>query len=651
MRLNPGSGCYAVPTQLAGAWRVTTTTDEFYRDIIEGLAIHSGALSRATFWPRSRVTRRGRPRRRASTRTRWRASCGCASRCSKPCGPAYANVTILGGWFGVLAAVLLHDPRFSIGRVTSVDIDPRCEAIARSVNATHVRTGRFVARTADMLDLDYGPPIAERRRPAHHRSRNQHELRASARISAAGGSGFQPASRSCCSRTITSPASQHVNCVPGPGGLSRAGADEPADLRGRAPDEALHPLHADRAEVTGRNAVAGGDPRRGAVRLGSGRRAPRGTARRRLAGRDDGSAVPWARPESTCAFAARPKVRDEAIDRRIGADEQPPAPPRDDIDVRIALHKLAPARRQSRGPNVDNPRKPATGSRVDDARVDPVPRRNEHRHEACAESSRELGSARLQFGDDRFDRPMRTELPVALTGRRVIAMRVSVLEDRRSRCALAARRRRGSVEPRGMTARATGTFAVAAISSSRESAGESRHASSSRHHKSSATSARLARGRAHRRARASGSGDRPRALGDELRRRSMHCARRRRCRSPTCPTARAFRPSHGRSGEDLGRVRAIVDHDGEAELGEPHGARALLGFAVAGEGNDHRPRAARHDVEHGVVAALRDRDERPSQQRSEIGTRAFDDRVGPRVPKEALDPHVRECSGPQARAT
>ena len=75
-------------------------------------------------------------------------------------GPAYANVTILGGWFGVLAAVLLHDPRFSIGKVTSVDIDPRCEAIARSVNATHVRAGKFAARTADMLELDYGPPIS-----------------------------------------------------------------------------------------------------------------------------------------------------------------------------------------------------------------------------------------------------------------------------------------------------------------------------------------------------------------------------------------------------------------------------------------------------------------------------------------------------------
>jgi hypothetical protein len=56
---------------------------------------------------------------------------------------------------GVLGAVLLHDPRFAIGSVESVDIDPRCAPIAEALNATHVRAGRFAARTADMLALDY----------------------------------------------------------------------------------------------------------------------------------------------------------------------------------------------------------------------------------------------------------------------------------------------------------------------------------------------------------------------------------------------------------------------------------------------------------------------------------------------------------------
>ena len=60
---------------------------------------------------------------------------------------------------------------------------------------------------------------------------------------------------------------------------------------------------------------------------------------------------------------------------------------------------------------------------------------------------------------------------------------------------------------------------------------------------------------------------------------------------------------------------------------EAHAARALLGFAVAGEGNDHGPRAAGDDVEHRVVPALRHRDERPPQERREIDARAFDDRA------------------------
>ncbi len=90
-----------------------------------------------------------------STRTRWRASAGSPIRCYATVGPRLGSVLILGGWVGALGAVLLHDRRFAIERVVSIDIDPRCAPVAESLNATHARAGKFEARTADMLELDY----------------------------------------------------------------------------------------------------------------------------------------------------------------------------------------------------------------------------------------------------------------------------------------------------------------------------------------------------------------------------------------------------------------------------------------------------------------------------------------------------------------
>ena len=129
------------------------------------------------------------------------------------------------------------------------------------------------------------------------------------------------------------------------------------------------------------------------------------------------------------AFPARPKVCDEALDRRVGADERPSAPPGDQVDVRIALHKHG--RRLGCRPRTERRQSLKTGGAkpVHEVGGDPVPRRNEHGHEAWAESLLELRPADLQFGDDCFDRPMITELPIALTRWGVVAMRVSVLQD------------------------------------------------------------------------------------------------------------------------------------------------------------------------------------------------------------------------------
>jgi hypothetical protein len=65
------------------------------------------------------------------------------------------KILLLGGWYGVLASLLLDHPAFSHIRVSSLDIDPACEAVARSINQSLVAQGRFEAFTADMLHFDY----------------------------------------------------------------------------------------------------------------------------------------------------------------------------------------------------------------------------------------------------------------------------------------------------------------------------------------------------------------------------------------------------------------------------------------------------------------------------------------------------------------
>ena len=133
---------------------MTTFSDEFYRDILEGLAVyadsdfHRDILATLTLHQEPGIAVALNKNQMASKR--WLADSLHAT-----VGGSPGRVLILGGWVGALGAVLLHDRRFDIDRIVSVDIDPRCATVAESLNATNVRTGRFAARTADMLSLDY----------------------------------------------------------------------------------------------------------------------------------------------------------------------------------------------------------------------------------------------------------------------------------------------------------------------------------------------------------------------------------------------------------------------------------------------------------------------------------------------------------------
>jgi hypothetical protein len=68
---------------------------------------------------------------------------------------------IVGGWYAVLAALLLEDPRLDLGRIVSFDIDPGVATVARSLNEPQLVAGRFDAVTADMYQLDYRTPAPD----------------------------------------------------------------------------------------------------------------------------------------------------------------------------------------------------------------------------------------------------------------------------------------------------------------------------------------------------------------------------------------------------------------------------------------------------------------------------------------------------------
>ncbi len=70
-------------------------------------------------------------------------------------GGAHRHIWILGGWYGVLSAMLFEDPRFSIQKITSIDLDPACAPVALSLNQKPVAADRFKAITMPMESLVY----------------------------------------------------------------------------------------------------------------------------------------------------------------------------------------------------------------------------------------------------------------------------------------------------------------------------------------------------------------------------------------------------------------------------------------------------------------------------------------------------------------
>jgi hypothetical protein len=65
-------------------------------------------------------------------------------------GGNFNQITVLGGWIGIFSAMLLNDPRFIIGNIDSLDLDPSCAAAAQQLNQRFADQGRFRALTGDM---------------------------------------------------------------------------------------------------------------------------------------------------------------------------------------------------------------------------------------------------------------------------------------------------------------------------------------------------------------------------------------------------------------------------------------------------------------------------------------------------------------------
>ncbi|MEE2687970.1 MAG: class I SAM-dependent methyltransferase [Pseudomonadota bacterium] len=128
--------------------------DQFYKDILDGLSLFydsrfiTDIRNSALRFP---VSQLGNALNRRQTASKlW-----LLDRLFENHGGELGEVHVLGGWYGVLGALILHDPRFAQARITNFDRVPSCAPIAESLNAVHVERDLFCAATADILDIRY----------------------------------------------------------------------------------------------------------------------------------------------------------------------------------------------------------------------------------------------------------------------------------------------------------------------------------------------------------------------------------------------------------------------------------------------------------------------------------------------------------------
>jgi hypothetical protein len=69
-------------------------------------------------------------------------------------------VYLYGGWYAMTAFLLLSRGEFKMQKIRSIDIDPKCEEIANTMNKIELMKGNFHAVTADMCNLRSDADVA-----------------------------------------------------------------------------------------------------------------------------------------------------------------------------------------------------------------------------------------------------------------------------------------------------------------------------------------------------------------------------------------------------------------------------------------------------------------------------------------------------------
>ncbi len=128
--------------------------EEFYPDILRGLSTYFDSPFVLNI---ARTAQRFRRPDLAHALNRKQIACKTwlIEQLISAYGPSYGTIWVLGGWYGVLAALMYENPGISVSKFISIDVDEGCAPVAQSLNREQVADGTFETLTADMHTLDY----------------------------------------------------------------------------------------------------------------------------------------------------------------------------------------------------------------------------------------------------------------------------------------------------------------------------------------------------------------------------------------------------------------------------------------------------------------------------------------------------------------